>query len=54
MPSPADAVFAVLADARPRLVSAIARIVAAIPTDYVGRDLIDRDAIDRILQLPAR
>lgn len=50
----ADAVFAVLADARPRLVSAIARIVAAIPTDYVGRDLIDRDAIDRILQLPAR
>ena len=41
----ADAVFAVLADAKPRLVAAIARIVAAIPDAYEARELIDADAV---------
>ena len=50
----ADAVFALLAQARPRLVSAIERIVAAIPADYAPRQLIDRDALDRVLAGGAR
>ena len=50
----AETVFAVLADARPRLVSAIERIVAAMPADYVGRELIDRDASSRCSSRPVR
>ena len=50
----ADAVFAVLAEARPRIVSAIERIVAAVPEHYAPRRLIDRDAVDAILQLVPR
>lgn len=50
----AEAVFAVLAEARPRLVSAVARIVAAVPADYLGRDLLDRDAIEQVLRAPVR
>jgi 5'-methylthioadenosine phosphorylase len=50
----ADAVFAVLADARPRLVSAIERIVAAIPAEYVGRELLDRHAIEQVLEPSTR
>ena len=46
----AEAVFAVLAQARPRLVSAIERIVAIVPEDYTCRQLIDREAVDRVLR----
>ena len=45
----AEAVFEVLAQARPRLVSAIERIVAMVPDDYASRQLIDRDAVDLVL-----
>ena len=44
----ADAVFAVLADAKPRLLSAIERIVATIPHDFQPRALIDRYAVEGV------
>lgn len=44
----ADAVFARLAEARPRLISAIERIVAAVPLDYAARPLIDHDAVNQV------
>ncbi len=50
----ADAVFAVLDGARPRLVSAIERIVVAVPDGYVGRRLIDEDAVAAILERSRR
>ncbi|WP_344736797.1 MTAP family purine nucleoside phosphorylase [Microbacterium awajiense] len=46
----AEAVFARLDEARPRLVSAIERIVAAVPADYAPRELIDRAAVDAVLR----
>lgn len=50
----AETVFARLAEARPRLISAIARIAASIPEDHVPRELIDREAVDAVLaQAPA-
>lgn len=50
----AGAAFAVLAETRPRLVSAIERIVAAVPAHYAARQLIDRDAVDAVLRLEPR
>jgi 5'-methylthioadenosine phosphorylase len=50
----AGAVFALLAEARPQLVSAIERIVAAIPADYMPRQLIDRGAVATVLQTAPR
>lgn len=50
----AEAVFARLDEARPRLVSAIERIVAAVPSDYTPRALIDRSAVDAVLRSEAR
>ena len=46
----AATVFARLAEARPRLISAIERIVASVPLDYVSRELIDRAAVDGVLR----
>ncbi len=45
----AETVFARLAEARPRLISAIARIAASVPRDYVARELIDRDAVAGVM-----
>lgn len=50
----ADAVFAVLAEGRPRLLSAIERIVSAVPPDFVGRELLDHDAIVQVLEPSSR
>lgn len=49
----AEAVFALLDEARPRLVAAIERIVAAVPADYTARRLIDADAVEAVLQTAA-
>ncbi|WP_396667506.1 MTAP family purine nucleoside phosphorylase [Microbacterium sp. R86528] len=46
----AEAVFAVLHEAKPRLVGAIERIVTALPADYAARELIDRAAIDAVVK----
>lgn len=48
----AELVFRRLAEARPRLVAAIARIVRAIPVDYAPRPLIDDEAIAVLRALP--
>lgn len=45
----AETVFARLAEARPRLISAITRIAASVPPDYVPRELIDREAVAEVL-----
>jgi len=45
----ADLVFARLRAAQPRIVAAIAAIVAAIPTDYDGRQLIAPDEVAAVL-----
>jgi 5'-methylthioadenosine phosphorylase len=45
----ADVVFERLAAARPRLIGAIERIVAAMPEDYAPRALIDRRAVSEVL-----
>ncbi|WP_375385482.1 MTAP family purine nucleoside phosphorylase [uncultured Microbacterium sp.] len=50
----ADIVFARLAEARPRIVSAIERIVQAVPADYVPRELIDRAAVVEVLGAEVR
>lgn len=50
----ADLVFARLEDARPRLMSAIERIVAAIPDYFAPRALIDEQATSAILALGVR
>ncbi|GAA1507126.1 5'-methylthioadenosine phosphorylase [Agromyces terreus] len=50
----AELVFRRLDEARPRLVDAIARIVAAIPDGYAPRELMDRTAIDAVLARPVR
>jgi 5'-methylthioadenosine phosphorylase len=49
----ADMVFARLAEARPRLVTALERIVAAVPHDYAPRTLIDADAVSGVLRTDA-
>lgn len=41
----AEIVFARLDEMRPRLLDAIARVVAAIPADFEPRELIDADAV---------
>jgi 5'-methylthioadenosine phosphorylase len=48
----ADLVFRRLAQAKPRLVSAVERIVGSVPHDYSARPLMDEDAIAAILGRP--
>jgi 5'-methylthioadenosine phosphorylase len=47
----AELVFRRLAEARPRVLATLERIVAAIPSDYVPRPLIDDEAIAHVLAL---
>ena len=49
----AEIVFARLAEARPRLISAIERIVASVPVDYAPRELIDGAALAEVLGVGA-
>ena len=49
----AEIVFARLAEARPRLISAIERIAASVPADYAARELIDRAAVAEVLGMHA-
>lgn len=51
---PVDAalVFARLREAKPRLVDAIERCIAAIPSDYRARTLITPDAVAAVLERP--
>jgi 5'-methylthioadenosine phosphorylase len=48
----AELVFRRLAEAKPRIVAAIARIVAAVPGDYVPRPLIDEETVAALRALP--
>ncbi|GAA2030348.1 S-methyl-5'-thioadenosine phosphorylase [Agromyces tropicus] len=48
----AELVFRRLAEARPRVLASLERIVSAIPDDYEPRPLIDGDAIAHVLALP--
>jgi len=48
-PVSADLVFARLAAAQPRLIAALAAIVAAIPDDYAPRQLIAPEAVAAVL-----
>ncbi|MFC9917442.1 MTAP family purine nucleoside phosphorylase [Agromyces binzhouensis] len=48
----AELVFRRLAEARPRVLASVERIVAAIPPDYVPRELMDAEAIGHVLGLP--
>jgi 5'-methylthioadenosine phosphorylase len=48
-PLTAALVFSRLAEAQPRIVAAIEAIVAAIPDDYAGRELIDPAAVASVL-----
>jgi 5'-methylthioadenosine phosphorylase len=48
----AELVFRRLAEARPRVLASLERIVAAIPDDYAPRPLVDADAIEQVLALP--
>ncbi|GAA1058688.1 MTAP family purine nucleoside phosphorylase [Agromyces bracchium] len=48
----AELVFRRLAEARPRVLASLERIVAAIPADYSPRELIDGEAIAHVLGLP--
>jgi 5'-methylthioadenosine phosphorylase len=50
----AETVFARLAEARPRLISAIGRIAASVPLDYAPRKLIDDAAVAEVLAVDAR
>lgn len=45
----AELVFRRLAEAQPRIVDAIERVVAAIPDDYAGRHLIDPAEVEAVL-----
>ena len=49
----AEIVFARLAEARPRLISAIERIAASVPVDYSSRELIDSAAVAEVLSMEA-
>lgn len=51
-PVTADLVFARLAAAQPRIISAIEAVAAAIPDDYAARPLIPADAIAGVLARP--
>jgi len=48
----AELVFARLREAQPRIVRAIEAVIRAIPSDYRGRPLIDRDAVASVLARP--
>ncbi|GAA1057716.1 5'-methylthioadenosine phosphorylase [Agromyces luteolus] len=48
----AELVFRRLAEARPRVLASLERIVAAIPAEYAPRELIDDEAIAHVLGLP--
>ena len=48
----ATLVFRRLAEAKPRVVAAIERIVGAVPTDYSPRPLIDDEAVAALRALP--
>lgn len=48
----ADLVMRRLADAQPRIVSSIARIVAALPDDFAPRELIPAGAVAEVLERP--
>ncbi|MGR2752531.1 MTAP family purine nucleoside phosphorylase [Agromyces arachidis] len=48
----AELVFRRLAEARPRVLASLERIVAAIPGDYEPRPLVDAEAIEHVLALP--
>jgi 5'-methylthioadenosine phosphorylase len=48
-PVTAEVVFRRLADARERIIGVISDAVAALPTDYAPRELIDPDAVARVL-----
>ena len=45
----ADLVFARFAEAQPRIIAAIESIVAAIPDDYAGRELMDPAEVAAVL-----
>ncbi|MEO6117071.1 MAG: 5'-methylthioadenosine phosphorylase, partial [Pseudolysinimonas sp.] len=45
----AELVFERLRAAQPRIVTAIEAIAAAIPADYVARELIPAEAVSRVL-----
>lgn len=47
-----ELVFERLAAARPRIVAALGAIIAAIPDDYPGRQLIDPAAVAAVLERP--
>lgn len=49
----AEIVFARLAEARPRLISAIERIAASVPVGYAPRELVDRAAVAEVLRMGA-
>lgn len=48
----AELVFRRLAEARPRVLASLERIVTAIPDDYAPRPLVDDDAVAQVLALP--
>lgn len=50
----AEMVFARLAEARPRLLSAMGRIAASVPLDYAARELIDGAAVAEVLRMAPR
>lgn len=50
VPVDAPLVFARLREAKPRIVDAVERIVAAIPADYRARAAVDPEAVARVLQ----
>lgn len=49
-PVDAPLVFARLREAKPRIVDAVERVVAAIPADYRARPLVAPEAVARVLQ----
>jgi 5'-methylthioadenosine phosphorylase len=53
-PLTAEIVFARLKATQPRIVTAIEAIAAGIPDDYRGRELIDPEAVARVLARPTR
>jgi 5'-methylthioadenosine phosphorylase len=53
-PVTAEAVFARLKAAQPRIVAAIEAIAAGIPSGYRARDLIDPAVVAAVLQRPTR
>ncbi|MCU1405134.1 MAG: 5-methylthioadenosine phosphorylase [Glaciihabitans sp.] len=48
----AELVFARLAEAQPRIVTAIETIIRALPADYTARELIAADEVTAVLQRP--